>query len=266
MNLIRRSVNISQHLSNLTAKNAGNAFNLYVRAAASYHTCGLSYQHTVLKSDEAQRILKTGLGNHRISPISAKWINQQTAFVQRCYSTKSSDEKKSSTEAKKSEAEPILDGDTIESNKKLGLFARFKKMSKEYWFVLLPVHIVTSCFWFGGFYYLSTRWVRCRRSFNLCLLISVCAFFSGVDIVSLLQSLNFSESVISKLRDSSMGHLAIAYMCYKIATPARYTVTLGGTTLSIKYLSRWGYIKPLPTKEQWKQIYQDQKSKFKRKD
>lgn len=41
--------------------------------------------------------------------------------------------------------------------KKLGLFARFKLMSKQYWYVLLPVHVVTSCFWFGGFYYLSSR-------------------------------------------------------------------------------------------------------------
>lgn len=42
-------------------------------------------------------------------------------------------------------------------DKKLGLFARFKLMSKQYWYVLLPVHVVTSCFWFGGLYYLSTR-------------------------------------------------------------------------------------------------------------
>lgn len=41
--------------------------------------------------------------------------------------------------------------------KKLGLFARFKLMSKQYWYVLLPVHVVTSCMWFGGFYYLSSR-------------------------------------------------------------------------------------------------------------
>lgn len=41
--------------------------------------------------------------------------------------------------------------------KKLGLFARFKLMSKQYWYVLLPVHLVTSGFWFGGLYYLSSR-------------------------------------------------------------------------------------------------------------
>lgn len=50
---------------------------------------------------------------------------------------------------------PLIDGET----EKLGLFARFKKMYKEYWYVLLPVHVVTSAGWLGGFYYLSVRWV-----------------------------------------------------------------------------------------------------------
>lgn len=43
------------------------------------------------------------------------------------------------------------------TEEKLGLFARFKKMSKEYWYVLLPVHVLTSTVWLGGFYYLSVR-------------------------------------------------------------------------------------------------------------
>lgn len=60
-----------------------------------------------------------------------------------------------------------------------------------------------------------------------------------------------------------MGHIAIAYVLYKIATPARYTVTLGGTTYAIKYLSRFGYIKPMPSKQELKQLYQDQKAKTK---
>lgn len=42
-----------------------------------------------------------------------------------------------------------------EDGKKLGLIARFKKLTKEYWYVLVPVHVFTSCFWFGGFYYAS---------------------------------------------------------------------------------------------------------------
>lgn len=40
---------------------------------------------------------------------------------------------------------------------KLSLTAKFKKMWKDYWYVLLPVHLVTSSIWLGGFYYLSTR-------------------------------------------------------------------------------------------------------------
>lgn len=51
--------------------------------------------------------------------------------------------------------------------------------------------------------------------------------FSGVDIPALLQTLSVSETVINKLQNSTMGHLAIAYMCYKIMTPVRYTVTVG---------------------------------------
>src|SRR5690349_20520181 len=49
------------------------------------------------------------------------------------------------------------DIDALEEVKKLGLFARFKKMAKDYWYVLIPVHVVTSCFWLGGFYYASKR-------------------------------------------------------------------------------------------------------------
>lgn len=64
-------------------------------------------------------------------------------------------------------------------------------------------------------------------------------------------------------RDSSMGYVAITYGLYKIATPLRYTVTLGGTTISIKYLTKHGYIKPVPSKEKMKQIYQEKKDRVK---
>lgn len=83
--------------------------------------------------------------------------------------------------------------------------------------------------------------------------------FSGVNIVSILESWNVSESILHHLRDSSMGYVAVAYALYKIATPLRYTVTLGGTTLSINYLKKWGYIKPVPSKEQLKEHIMVQK-------
>lgn len=52
-------------------------------------------------------------------------------------------------------------------------------------------------------------------------------YYSGVDMVALMHSLSISDSFIDKMKDSSMGHYAITYMCYKIATPIRYTVTIG---------------------------------------
>lgn len=52
-------------------------------------------------------------------------------------------------------------------------------------------------------------------------------YFSGVDIPSVLQAMSISESIIDKLKDSTMGHYAIAYMCYKVMTPVRYMVTVG---------------------------------------
>ncbi|KAJ9586936.1 hypothetical protein L9F63_019480 [Diploptera punctata] len=109
---------------------------------------------------------------------------------------------------------------------KLSLFQKFKQMYRDYWYVLVPVHLITSLGWFGGFYYLAV---------------------SGVDIVALLENMGISEKLINPLRDSHAGYIAVAYALYKIATPIRYTVTLGGTTISIKYLKEWGYIKPIPT-------------------
>lgn len=41
--------------------------------------------------------------------------------------------------------------------KKLTLFQKFKQMYRDYWYVLVPVHLVTSAAWFGGFYYMAKR-------------------------------------------------------------------------------------------------------------
>lgn len=53
--------------------------------------------------------------------------------------------------------------------------------------------------------------------------------FSGVDIVALLEWMNVSDRVVAPFRNghSKTGYLAISYALYKIATPLRYTVTLG---------------------------------------
>ncbi|XP_063705113.1 uncharacterized protein C18orf19 homolog A [Culicoides brevitarsis] len=141
----------------------------------------------------------------------------------------------SNTPTSQKDEEKVKPGDEFEN---LGLIARFKKMYKEYWYVLVPVHLATSAVWLGTFYYVSK---------------------SGMDIVAIMQSWNFSDTLIKPFRDSSMGHVAVAYLLYKIATPARYTVTLGATTVAIKHLVRLGYIKPVPSRAEMYQIYQDKK-------
>lgn len=44
-----------------------------------------------------------------------------------------------------------------ESEGKKGLLKRLKEMYKDYWYVVLPVHMATSCVWFGCFYYAVRR-------------------------------------------------------------------------------------------------------------
>ncbi|KAF5287718.1 hypothetical protein FQA39_LY15738 [Lamprigera yunnana] len=134
--------------------------------------------------------------------------------------------------------QPISRSLKNQNDMKPSLLQRFKQMYRDYWYVLVPVHLVTSAAWFGGFYYLAK---------------------SGVDIVGILESWNVSEKITNSLKDSSMGYLAVAYALYKISTPIRYTVTLGGTTLSINYLKQWGYIKPVPSRDQLKVMYKERK-------
>lgn len=131
-----------------------------------------------------------------------------------------------------------------EPEKKLTLYQKFKAMYRDYWYILVPVHLVTSAGWFGGFYYMAK---------------------TGVDIIALLETLHVSEKIIEPLRSGSTttGYLALAYALYKISTPLRYTVTIGGTTISINYLKKWGYIKPVPSKEKLKEMYKEHKETLK---
>nr|XP_022903172.1 protein FAM210A-like isoform X1 [Onthophagus taurus]XP_022910468.1 protein FAM210A-like isoform X1 [Onthophagus taurus] len=128
------------------------------------------------------------------------------------------------------------------NQKKLGLFQKFKQMYRDYWYVLVPVHIVTSIGWFGSFYYMAK---------------------SGIDIVAIMENWHISETLISPLRDSSMGYIAVSYALYKLATPFRYMVTLGGTTFSINYLKNLGYIKPVPSAQELKVMYKRRMGKKK---
>ncbi|KAA0703399.1 hypothetical protein E1301_Tti006804 [Triplophysa tibetana] len=110
-------------------------------------------------------------------------------------------------------------------DKSIGLFQRFKKMFKQYGKVMVPVHIATSTVWFGSFYYAAMK---------------------GVNVVPFLEFIGLPDRMVGILRDSQGGYVLTAYAMYKLATPARYTVTLGGTSLSVQYLRKHGYLSTPP--------------------
>lgn len=80
--------------------------------------------------------------------------------------------------------------------------------------------------------------------------------------MALLESMGISEKIINPLRNSSVGYYALTYALYKVASPARYAVTVGGTTMTINYLTRWGYIKHVPSTEKLQVLYQARKDEF----
>ncbi|XP_063779473.1 protein FAM210A [Pseudophryne corroboree] len=110
-------------------------------------------------------------------------------------------------------------------DKSIGLVQRFKKTFKQYGKVMVTVHVLTSSVWIGAFYYAATK---------------------GVNVVPFLELIHFPESVVNILKNSQSGNVVTAYAMYKIATPVRYTVTLGGTSISVKYLRKYGYLSTPP--------------------
>jgi len=124
------------------------------------------------------------------------------------------------------------------------LWVRFKTMAKDYWYVFLPVHFVTSCAWFGGFYLVV---------------------YSGVDVVQILENIGASDSIVNALkRYEHTGNFAVAFFIYELAKPIRYAATVGATTATINILSARGIIKPFPKKDKLQTMYEDGKDEVKR--
>ncbi|GFO16298.1 protein fam210a-like protein [Plakobranchus ocellatus] len=131
---------------------------------------------------------------------------------------------------------------TEETEEKLTLYQRFKKTYKEHGKVLVAVHVATSLVWFSTFYTAASL---------------------GFDIVPLLESWNMSERVISPFRSGGLGNVALAYLFYKLATPARYTVTIAGTRFAISYLQKEGKMKVVPKEDSLRSLYKEGKEKIK---
>ncbi|XP_078397216.1 uncharacterized protein C18orf19 homolog A [Cetorhinus maximus] len=115
----------------------------------------------------------------------------------------------------------------------IGLFQRFKRTFKQYGKVMIPVHLLTSTMWFGAFYYAALK---------------------GINVVPFLEYIGAPKGIIQILSNSHGGNALTAYALYKLATPARYTVTLGGTSFAVKYLRSHGY---LPTPPPMREYLQD---------
>ncbi|CAH1779534.1 unnamed protein product [Owenia fusiformis] len=129
-----------------------------------------------------------------------------------------------------------------EAEKPPGLFKRFKLAYKEYGKVLIGVHLVTSAVWFGSFFYLAQ---------------------GGIDVVSILEKYQFNETLIKPFKGPGLGYVAVAYLMYKLATPLRYTVTLGGTQIAVKYLRQAGYLPPVAHQDKIRNLMKDGRQQLK---
>ncbi|XP_065149182.1 uncharacterized protein C18orf19 homolog A [Paramisgurnus dabryanus] len=166
---------------------------------------------------------------------SPRWLS--TSTVSFCPSPQSN-----STRDRPVSAVPGQDEPDPLQDQSMGLMQRFKRTFKQYGKVMIPVHLVTSTVWFGTFYYAAMK---------------------GVNLVPFLEYVGFPDKVVKLLENSQSGYALTAYAMYKIATPARYTVTLGGTSLSVKYLRRHGYMStPPPVKEYLQEKMEETKGRI----
>lgn len=101
-------------------------------------------------------------------------------------------------------------------------FQKFKALVKKYWYIAVPVHIVTSASWFATFYG-ATK--------------------AGLDFVPVLEKTSLPENYIEPLKRGNLGNVAQALVLYKIVTPFRYASTLAVTRSTIKYLRKRSVIK-----------------------
>lgn len=195
-----------------------------VRFGQSFRTCSvgvLPHRWTQSLSRLKQETSSINLLSQCHRHIRTRTYNYTSKrTTQNVRDTSVSKEAKNSHE-KKSEKQTKLGEEPFVDESQLTVFQRFKKVYKEHAKILVGVHLVTSTVWFGSFFY---------------------AAHVGVDIVPLLEKLGCSEKIINPFRNSSLGDAALAYLMYKLATPARYTVTLAGTNYAIRYLRRVGKV------------------------
>ncbi len=129
-----------------------------------------------------------------------------------------------------------------EPEKNLTIYQRFKETYKTHGKILVGVHVVTSVCWFGGFFAIV---------------------HSGIDVISFLEWLNVSEKLLGPVRSSAWVDFALAYLMYKLASPARYMATIGGTQLVVSRFRRTGRIPTLRDEDRLRNLAKEGQASIK---
>merc|ERR1719422_2006356 len=115
---------------------------------------------------------------------------------------------------------------TTQKLAKESTLSKIKQMIRDYWYVIIPVEVVTSVMWYGGFFLMLK---------------------SGVDIVQLLTNIGVSEQTLSKLpaAGGDAGYHALAFICYKVISPIRHGLSLAISAAIVARLEKTspGYLK-----------------------
>lgn len=145
-------------------------------------------------------------------------------LLNRQYSSDVPKESKHSS-ASATNKEPKLTFD--EELAQLSFLQRYKKLLKEYWYVLIPTHFFTSAVWFTSLYLLAKSGIK-------------------IDMDAIVNFIMLPESLAKPFKNGNLGSLALALALYKIVSPFRYMSTVYIAVPTIRILVRRGIIKPLP--------------------
>ena len=113
---------------------------------------------------------------------------------------------------------------SLQEDKPKGTWAKLKQMVRDYWYVIVPVEVVTSVMWYASIY-LSLQ--------------------SGLDMVAVLEALGASEATVARLPSAEAGYHAIAFILYKVLSPVRHGVSLAISSVVVARLERTrpGYLR-----------------------
>ena len=101
--------------------------------------------------------------------------------------------------------DPEPESDPSGEDPKKTLLQRFSAYTKNYWYVAIPLHLVTSTIYFGAFYYLASI---------------------GFSPIPLLENLGLLKEYLKSIEEWQYTTLAVAVVFQKLAAPLRLLTTL----------------------------------------